>query len=429
VEGGEPEKIADAFAPHSLSWFPDGSWIAYVSGNENFIFGTAGLGNVAPSSLWTVSTTESDAEPLLLRTDTYLNVSPVWTSDGKHLLFVSNQDGSRDVYRMPISGSGTPSGPPVRLSTGLNAHTISLSADGESLAYSVFTYDANIWSIEIPEEAAVSISEAQPITTGAQTIQFLGVSPDGQWLAFDSNRSGNQDIYKVPLTGGEPQQLTTHPSNDFFPSWSPSGEEIAFYSYRSGNRDIYVMPADGGSLQQVTDDPAIDLHPEWSPDGSRLLIRSDRTGRGELYVISRDEETSEWGMPRQLTLDGAGRSKWSPDGRLVAYASGRNSIRLIPPEGGDSQVLLRYQESGASPRPPSLLWSQDGRTVYYKAFDVEGRPSIWSVPVSGGVPKLLIRFDDPSRLSSRGEFATDGERFFFTIERRESDIGVMELIY
>ena len=67
-------------------------------------------------------------------------------------------------------------------------------------------------------------------------------------------------------------------------------------------------------------------------------------------------------------------------------------------------------------------------TIYYKAYDRDRHSSIWSVPATGGTPRLLVRFDDPSRRSPRREFATDGQRFYFTVARDESDIWVMELL-
>ena len=61
------------------------------------------------------------------------------------------------------------------------------------------------------------------------------------------------------------------------------------------------------------------------------------------------------------------------------------------------------------------------------AYDAENRASFWSVTVSGGEAKLLVKFDDPTRQSSRSEFACDGERFYFTLAEYESDIWVGEL--
>jgi TolB protein len=153
-----------------------------------------------------------------LTEDAYLHHSPVWTPDAKHVLFVSNRGGSRDIYRIAVGPSGTPSGEPQRLTTGLNVHSISLSGDGKRLAYSVLTSSQNIWCLPIPEGGPVSVTEATPVTTGNQAIEGIDVSPDGRWLVFDSSRSGNQDIYKMPIEGGELIQLTTDPADDFLPA-------------------------------------------------------------------------------------------------------------------------------------------------------------------------------------------------------------------
>ena len=73
------------------------------------------------------------------------------------------------------------------------------------------------------------------------------------------------------------------------------------------------------------------------------------------------------------------------------------------------------------------MYSQSGRTLYFKSHDARGRAAFWSVPVTGGRPRLLVRFDDPARASNRFEFASDGKRFYFTIEDRQSDIWLAEV--
>jgi tricorn protease-like protein len=313
-----------------------------------------------------------------------------------------------------------------RLTTGLNAHTITLSSAGDKLAYSDFTHTANIWSIRIAKDGPVSISEAQPVTTGNQAIEGIDISPDGKWLVYDSNLGGNQDIYKIPVGGGEPVQLTDDRSDDFLPDWSPDGQEVAFYSFRRGSRDLFLMAADGGKVRQLTEDPAQERYPDWSPDGNQIAFYSDKSGRQELYVLSRNDRDSNWQAPRQLTFDGGVHPKWSPDGRFIAYISS-SRLRVVPAEGGDPRTIVESKDSSILPSPVYSRWSKDGRTVYYKAYNAEGEASFWSVPVSGGKPELLVRFDDPSRLSTRSEFATDGERFYFTLANYESDIWVGEL--
>jgi Tol biopolymer transport system component len=86
---------------------------------------------------------------------------------------------------------------------------------------------------------------------------------------------------------------------------------------------------------------------------------------------------------------------------------------------------LKVEDPTVTPRPEALTWAADGRTIYYKAFDADGRSSIWSLAAAGGTPRLLVRFDHPARQSTRPEFATDGRRLYFTLTARDADIWEM----
>ncbi len=415
---------AAPYDPNSLAWSPDGAWIAFVSGNIEFTFGDRILANIAPSAIWLMPAEGGDPVPVI--DDGTLNVSPVWLPDSRALLFVSDKDGSRDVYLQRINADGTPSGPPERLTTGLDAHTLSMSADGTMLSYAELSHEANIWSIPIPPDGTtLSGSEAEAVTTGGQAIEGISVSPDGQWLAFDSDRSGNQEVYKMRLPAGESVQLTTDPSADFIPSWSPDGEEIAFYSMRDGSRDLFVMSASGTTVRQVTSDPAQESYPDWSPDGNQLVFRSDFTDREEIWVVSRASRDAEWGNARQLTFDGGVHPRWSPDGRYISFANA-NQLWMVPAEGGDP-IRLVGPSFGLSSLP-FADWSSDSQTIYFKGAANENRSSgFWSIPVTGGEPTPLVVLDNPSLPSLRYEFATNGARFFFTLADQQSDVFVMNI--
>ena len=423
VDGDRRETLAVIYDPHSLSWSPDGSLIAFVSGNSGYLSSFIPA-NFSPSSIRVVNVSNGSLSQIT--DNSSINMSPVWANDGRHLFFVSNRDGVRDIYSIPLDQSGRPAGTPDRLTTGSNAYTIGLSADSRTLIFPVLTFSANIWSIRIPLTNAVSVKEATQVTTGNQAIETLDVSANGQWLVYDSNLPGNQDIFKVMIKGGEPIRLTRDSSEDFSPSWSPDGKMIAFHSFRTGNRDLFTMLNDGSQQQQITHDPAQERYADWSPDGNQLVFYSDKSGQQEIYVMAKKPGSSEWETPRQITYDGGWSPRWSPNGLWIAYI--RNGLCVISPRGGTPRVLVSDNDPSILSYPVFPGWSSDSRTVYYKAADESQRASFWSFPLSGGKPRLLVRFDDPTRQSNRPEFATDGKRFFFTVSNYQCDIWRMELI-
>jgi Tol biopolymer transport system component/DNA-binding SARP family transcriptional activator len=424
VGGTTATKIATLDQPHSLAWSPDGSQLAFVRGNAAFTYTRNAIGNIAPSSIWIMAA--SGGEPVRITDAASLNTSPVWLPGGRGLLFISDRDGGRDLYRVALDRTGHPSGAPSRLTTGLSLHGIDLSRDGSVLVYTGFTEFANIWSLPIPAHAVTfSAAGAQPLTAGHQSIEGLAISSDGRWLAFDSDRSGNQAIYRMPIEGGDPEPLSADSGDDFMPSWSPDARELAYYGFRQGRRQLFVMPVDGGPPAPVASDSGNQRFPDWSPDGRHLVFYSDRSGRFELYVVTR-APGGRWGAPRQLTRDGGQEARWSPDGRAIVYV--RNAgLWVIPADGGPPRLLVESRNPAVQPVPLLGLWSPDGRTVYYKSLDATGHASIWSIPAEGGEPTLLVRFDDPTHPSPRAEFASDGKRFYFTIPERESDIWQMEV--
>ena len=411
AEGAGARKLMDSVEPWSLSWSSDGNRIAFTSGNLGYV----GNLNVAPSSIWVVDV--ESGEPVRVTDDAHQNVSPVWAPDGKSLLFVSDRGGGRDVYRISVDPSGQPLGDSERLTTGLDVYTISSSSDGRTISYSVARVRQNVWSLPVPEEGPVSVQNARPVTTGNQVVEAVAVSPDGKWLVFDLNHSGNVSLFKMPVEGREPVQVTDGPM-DFYPTWSPDGREIAFHAMRTDNRDIFVVSADGGAVRQLTNDPAQEFYPHWSPDGTRVVYQSYGSGRSGIYVLSKDRGELSGEMPVQLTFDEGIAARWSPDGRLIAYGSDRG-MSVIASDGGHPRRLTDFGN-----RP---MWSRDSQTIYFRESPPDERVGIWSVSVSGGEPQRLVRFDDPTRQPYFPEWSSDGEDFYFTLTEFEADVWVMEI--
>jgi len=269
------------------------------------------------------------------------------------------------------------------------------------------------------------VRSAVPITSGSQHIEGMSVTTDGAWLVYDSDRSGNADIWKVSLAGGEPVQLTTDTHDDFIPAWSRDGRSVVFHSWRHGNRDVYVIGADGQNEQRVTSDSSHDFYADWSPDGRRIAFHSNRTAPTQVFAVERTG--AGWSAPRQLTDSGGVDAKWSPDGRTLAYLRGV-AVHLLDLESGRERLLAsRLVEDGETAEAVAQVWDPGGLSLYVKGRNPDGRASFWKVPVAGGPARLLVRFDDPDRPSGRQEFATDGRRLYFTIDARESDVWVMAI--
>ncbi|MFL5494926.1 MAG: protein kinase domain-containing protein [Gemmatimonadales bacterium] len=425
LEGGAPRKLVASREVFSPAWSPDGRWIAYVSGNPLYIYGPRSqLGNLAPSAIFVVPA--DGGTPVQVAGKNSLNLSPIWLPRGRALLFVSNRDGGRDVYRVALTSSGKPQAPPQRLTTGLNAATISLTPDGSRLAYSAFVQSANVWGIAVPKGGPVSASTARPVTTGNQIVESFDVSPDGKWLAYDTDRSGNSDLYRMPLSGGEPEQLTSDPGDDFQPHYSPDGREIGFHTFRNGTRDLYVMPAAGGEQRPVVATPAQDRDAGWSPDGRRMCFASDATGRIEIYTIER--KGNGWGRPVQLTRTGGIFPFWSPDGRNILY-SWNQGVQVIPADGGNPRPLpMKGPLAGRRSDAFVYNWAPDSRHVYtIVSRDTVPFQTMWSVPLDGSLPRPVVHFDDPLTTFGRGTFVATDSVLYVSLLRSESDIWTAEV--
>ena len=427
VDGSSPPRqLAAGLDLHSPRWSPDGTTIAYVSAASVFTFGADNLGNVGNSTLMALPL--ATGKSVKITDGNALDTNPVWLPDSRTLLFVSSRGGGRDVYAMPLGPDGRPESAPERLTSGASAHGIAVSRGGNLLLYSAYAATVNIFSIPIPSTGSVSVAEAEPVTTGTAKIEKLTISKDGRWIAYDSDVNGLADVWKMPLGGGRPEQVTHGPNHNFVNGWSPDGTELVFHSIVDGQRDVFVVSADGTRVERVTASRDEEQHAGWGADGNSIVYDTTPAagGRSQAFIVTRAKPGAPWSAPRQLTKNGSTDPKWSPDGRLIAFCAG-GQLRVIAPDGSGERVLVDGH-ARQDHDPQYAIWSPDGRMLFYKAYDAARNSSIWTVPVAGGESRLLVRFDVPSRRSVRREFDTDGRRFYFTVQRDESDIWSLELV-
>jgi serine/threonine-protein kinase len=413
--------IAGFFEPNACQWSPDGEYIACASGNAISMMVGSLFGNQSPSQIVTVRVTDGVIASI---TDSLsVNQSPIWSPDGRWLYFVSNRFGPRDIFAAAMSG-GRRTRPAMRLTTGLNAHTISLAADGGRLAFASLEIESNAWSIPLPAHPPATASGETQLTFGVQLVETADMSSDGRWLVYDSDLGGNADLYRMALPSGTPERLTTDSSDDFFPDISPDGREIAFHSWRGGSRDIYVLPLDGGPIQRVSSSPRQEAVASWSPDGTRLTF-ADFTGRGGIWTAKRVD--GEW-QPPVLRLDHGVWPRWSPDGKFLSFSSHliRGSIWMMPADSGPPRLLADTTGPlGVFSDQP--LWSPDGRSILTRSTNQDGEATFWSVPLNGEAPRLLLTFNGPGPKPSRGGWGIHGNRIVYTAPAQHSDVWVMEV--
>ncbi len=361
TEGGPARVLARLPEAHSCAWSSDGRRIACVSGNRQFVT-NEDFGNIAPGGVWVLPA--AGGTSVRVTDDESLNLSLLWVPGRASLPYLSNRDGGRDLYQVSLTRAGRPVGGPTRLTTGLNAAAVSLSADGRRLAYAVFAGTSNIWSLPIPGAGTASASRAEPVTAGNQVIELFDLSDDGRWLAFDSDRGGTQQIYRMPLDGGELEQLTTDAEPAFSPSFSPDGREIAYHRFRAGHRQIFLLPAEGGTPTQVTAGREHYRVPEWSPDGRTLAVwKAPNTPAQETDLVARDAN-GKWDVPWTLVKGGT-IGVWTPDGSAVLTLTGglgpTPALEIVPAAGGGRRVVVSVQDRAKEVAPVFIYaFSADG---------------------------------------------------------------------
>jgi len=190
-------------------------------------------------------------------------------------------------------------------------------------------------------------------------------SPDGAKLAFTSDRDGNREIYVMNADGSGQTRLTNNSATDDVPAWSPDGTKIAFASDRDGNSEIYVMNADGTNQIRLTNNAATDYWPAWSPDGAKLAFESDRDGNLEIYVMNADG-TNATRLTSNSTEDSS--PAWSPGGTRIAFScdpDGTASLEICV-INADGTNLVRLTNNPAPDGSPA--WWRDGTKILFTSL-------------------------------------------------------------
>jgi len=241
-------------------------------------------------------------------------------------------------------------------------------------------------------------------------------SPDGQWLAFQSNRDKTNQIWLLPLAGGPPRKLTSEPDSSqaqggakiatrvMTPTWAPDSKSLLFISTRSGPYNIYSIPVDGGQPTVLSNAAGSQRFAVYSPDGAKICFPSSRLAPTQLfgfqlYVMDAKGEING-PQAKRLTSSGGspGHPIWSYDGKWIGYVSkDYDTTRTVDIGGGmktkQTAMFSPYRvfripaEGGKEVKLTGLTASEEGEDTWpsfspdgkYVAFgrNIGGKQNIW----------------------------------------------------
>jgi Tol biopolymer transport system component len=214
-------------------------------------------------------------------------------------------------------------------------------------------------------------------TTDEGTWLSLDVSPDGKTIVFELIG----DIYTLPIEGGQAKLISGGMAFESQPKFSPDGQWIAFISDREGSENIWVMHPDGTGVKQVSKDPNSDFtSPSWAPDGKYIFVSKAAFGIGSSEVwmyhvdggtgvqITKSKPTPNLERNRRPNAMGVVAS---PDGKYLYYAAKLGSLyynQQLPTwhiarrdrKTGDEDTLIQQIKSAFRP-----MLSPGGKQVLY----------------------------------------------------------------
>jgi Tol biopolymer transport system component len=363
--GGPARRLSDFPARLQPSWSPDGRWLAASK---------ARAGSEPPGGIHLVSVATGETRAVTFPKPPAFDVSPAFAPDGQALAYASCEGVEEvpvcDVHVLSLDSELRPKEAARSLTRQrLWNWGVTWTHDGLSIVYGA----GYIWRVRAdggapPERMELVQGSFPSIASGRDRLAFVRsdwepdiyrlepdgsstllvestfsdfhpqYSPDGQRIAFSSNRTGDtMEIWLAEADGSSPTRLTRGPGRwQGSPRWSPDGRSIAFDSQaESGHADIWSIGVDGSGLRQVTRDPSDDIQPSWSRDGLFVYFTSNRTSRNEVWRIAARGDAEE-----QITSEGGGGGFESFDGRTLYYRRGDGALVARPTAGGPERAIV-----------------------------------------------------------------------------------------
>jgi Tol biopolymer transport system component len=326
---------------------PDGKTLAYVR------YTSHGVGELF--------TLQSGGTPRQLTSDSKTIQGLSWSPDGRSLLFSSNRGNAFQLWTVASAG-----GTPVAVQTNSTSATDAVFNAGGDILFVDSRENWNIWRRAV---ADASGTEQRLIASSGRNYDPR-YSPDGQKIAFASDRSGTMQLWIAKADGSDARQLT-HLSGSWLGgiAWSPDGRQIAFDARPNQRSSIYIVTV-GGEPTVLENNVFEERMPAWSSDGRMLYFNSNRDG--SLAIWRRNLATGE--LHR---ISAPGMFAVVPVGDVLIFSSRTGILWKSDLDGGHAQPLTPELQA-----EPVMSWFANRGTLYLTARDGSGHPTVRTWPAS-----------------------------------------------
>ena len=303
-----------------------------------------------------------------------------------------------------------------------------------------FSYLGDIW---IANETG---ADAQRLTDNSARDQFPRFSPDGQWVAFSSNRAGNYDVFVISAAGGEPRQLTFNTADDNVVGWTPDGKRIIFSSTRGNGAfptvaTLWEVPVDGGIERALSTDWG--AYASYSPDGARLAftrhpsVWSRKHYRGSYAADLWVEDVATQKFAKLGNDAYKGNMLWPMYGHdgFIYFVS--NELPNEPVKPGSAEVMKSenniWKISDKGGKPVKVTSHGDGN-LFFPSISADGKVivyednfGIWKLDTATGKSSEIrvdIKSDFKENKTELVTIANEAEGFSLSPSNRRAAIGV-----
>ena len=373
------------FSQQSPAWSPDGSTIAVAaSTSETSQHMEIFLVSVSNGSIQRLTNTE------------WTEVSMIsWLKDGKGMITVAAEKRSdSQLWHVFFPGGAT-----QRIATDLNSYSYAanLSADGRSLLAVRTQRQSNIW-----------LGQADDLASAKQiTFDMLGRvngwngldwTPDGR-LVFTAAAGEGHTLWSARADGSDKKQILPAGYMNVHPVVTSDGRYVVFESDRSGDIEIWRADIESGELRQLTNGGR-NSQPHVTPDGKSVVYRARHGDSYALWRVSIDG-----GSPVRLTEYLASWPRVSPDGNLIACSYG-SKLAVLSIAGGPP--LKQFELPRLANFNNGIRWTLDGKSVTYRDW----ANGVWQQRLDHSKPERIENLPN-EKLYSYG-WSRDGKQFAFT---------------